>query len=41
MICGGYFEVDSKLEEINKLEELSNSSSFWDDSEKAQGIIAK
>lgn len=41
MIYGGYFEVDSKLEEIKSLEESVNSPSFWDDSERAKDIIDK
>lgn len=41
LIYGGYFEVDSKLEEISLLEKESNSSSFWDDSEKAQNILKR
>ncbi len=41
LIYGGYFEVDSKLEEISLLEKESNSSSFWDDSEKAQNVLKK
>ena len=41
LIYGGYFEVDSKLEEIKCLEEESNSPSFWDDSEKAQGVLKR
>lgn len=41
LIYGGYFEVDSKLEEIKLLEEKSNSISFWDDSEKAQEVVKK
>ena len=41
LIYGGYFEVDSKLEEIKRLEEESNSPSFWDDSEKAQGVLKR
>ena len=41
MIYGGYFDVDSKKEEILKLEEISNSPSFWDDSDKARDITLK
>lgn len=41
MIYGGYFEVDSKLDEIKSLEELSNNPSFWDNSEKAQEVLKK
>ena len=41
MIYGGYFDVDSKKEEILKLEEISNSPSFWNDSDKARDITLK
>ena len=41
MIYGGYFEVDSKLSEIKSLEEISNSSSFWNNSDRAQEVLKK
>ena len=41
MIYGGYFEVDSKLDEIKTLEKLVNSPSFWDDTDEANKIIEK
>ena len=40
-IYGGYFEVDSKLDEIHLLENESNDPSFWNDSEKAQEVLKK
>ena len=40
-IYGGYFEVDSKLSEIEKLENKSKDISFWDDSEKAQEVLKR
>ena len=41
MIYGGYFEVDSKLDEIKTLEKLVNSPSFWDNTDEANKIIEK
>ena len=41
MIYGGYFEVDSKLDEIKSLEKLVNSPSFWDNTDEANEIIEK
>ena len=41
MIYGGYFEVDSKLDEIKTLEKLVNSPSFWDNTDEANEIIEK
>ena len=41
MIYGGYFDTDSKLEEIKSLEEKTNDINFWNDSEKAREIIEK
>ena len=41
MIYGGYFEVDSKLDEIKSLEKLVNSPSFWDNTDEANKIIEK
>ena len=40
-IYGGYFEVDSKLDEIHLLENESNGPSFWNDSERAQEVLKK
>lgn len=41
MIYGGYFEVDSKLDEIKSLEKLVNSPNFWDNPDEANKIIEK
>lgn len=41
MFYGGLFDVDSKLDEIKKLEDEVNSSSFWNNNDKAQGVINK
>lgn len=41
MICGGYFDVDSKLLGIKKLEKEVSNPSFWDDSESAQKVISE
>lgn len=41
MIYGGYFEVDSKLDEIRSLEKLVNSPNFWDNTDEANKIIEK
>ena len=41
MIYGGYFEVDSKLDEIKSLEKLVNSPDFWDNTDDANKIIEK
>ncbi len=40
-IYGGYFEVDSKIEQMNILEDQSKSSNFWDDVENAQDVLKK
>lgn len=36
---GGYFDVDSKLNEISSLEKKVNSSDFWNDVYSAQKVI--
>lgn len=41
MIYGGYFEVDSKLDEIKSLENSVNSPSFWNNTDEANKIIEK
>lgn len=41
MFYGGLFDVDSKLDEIKKLEDEVNSSSFWNNNDRAQGVINK
>ncbi|MGN0993316.1 MAG: peptide chain release factor 2 [Bacilli bacterium] len=38
---GGYFEVDSKLDEIKSLEKLVNSPNFWDNTDEANKTIEK
>lgn len=39
MIYGGHFDLDSKQEEIKKLEEETSDINFWNDTNKAQEII--
>lgn len=39
MIYGGHFDLDSKQEEIKKLEEETQKSDFWNDTNKAQETI--
>ena len=34
--CGGDFDVDNKIEQIELLEQLAAAPSFWDDPNKAQ-----
>ncbi len=41
MFYGGLFDVDSKLDEIKKLEDEVNSSSFWNNNDRAHGVINK
>lgn len=41
MFYGGLFDVDSKLDEIKKLEDEVNSPSFWNNNDRAQGVINK
>ena len=41
MIYGGYFDVDSKLLEIKKLEEIANKSDFWNNPDSAKEVIDK
>ena len=41
MFYGGLFDVDSKLDEIKKLEDEVNSSSFWNNNDSAHGVINK
>lgn len=41
MIYGGLFDVDSKIEEIKELEDEMNSSSFWNDKNRADEVISK
>lgn len=39
VIYGGHFDIDSKKEELKKLEEQTAKSNFWDDRESANKII--
>ena len=39
MICGGHFDVDSKQEEISKLEKEMLRDDFWSDKKNAENII--
>ena len=39
MIYGGHFDLDSKQEEIKKLEEETQGANFWNDTNKAQETI--
>jgi len=41
MNYGGYFDFDSKEKRISELKTLMNSPTFWDDSKKANEIIAE
>lgn len=41
MIYGGLFDVDSKNEEISKLEEKMNAIDFWNDKKKADEVIER
>ena len=37
---GGYFDPESKNEEIKKLEELMNDSNFWNDKRESEKVIS-
>ena len=37
--CGGVFDVESKQKRIEQLNHLTNQPDFWNDGEKAQGIL--
>ena len=39
MTYGGHFDLDSKQEEIKRLEEETQASDFWNDNNKAQEVI--
>ena len=41
MTYGGHFDLDSKQEEIRKLEEETQDANFWNDTNKAQETIDK
>lgn len=41
MTYGGHFDVDSKKEDINKLEVEMNKSDFWNDKNNAEKIISE
>jgi peptide chain release factor 2 len=37
--CGGVFDVESKQKRIDDLNQLTNQPDFWNDAEKAQGVL--
>lgn len=37
--CGGFFDLDTKIDEIAEREQLSESPNFWDDNVVAQKIM--
>ena len=37
--CGGVFDVDSKQKRVDDLNQLTHQPDFWNDAEKAQGIL--
>ena len=37
--CGGVFDVENKQKRIEQLNHLTNQPDFWNDGEKAQGIL--
>ena len=39
MICGGYFDIDSKKKKIEKLEAKMLDPNFWDDAKESSRII--
>lgn len=39
MNYGGHFDVEAKKEKVSELDSLINSSDFWNDSKKAEGVI--
>ena len=41
MIYGGYFEPDKKLARKSELENIMNSSGFWDDKKKSERVISE
>ena len=41
MIYGGYFEPDKKLARKSELENIMNSSGFWDDKKKSESVISE
>ncbi len=38
---GGFFDIDSKKEELNSLEKETNKNEFWDSAEKSSEILKK
>ena len=38
-MCGAFFDAAHFREELNKLEEKIAQPGFWDDQEKAQGVL--
>ncbi len=41
MNCGGYFDLDNKLIEINELTKKTESVDFWNDQKSANEVISK
>jgi peptide chain release factor 2 len=39
IFCGGVFDVESKQKRVDDLNKLTNQPEFWNDAEKAQGIL--
>ena len=39
MICGGYFDIPKKKEEIKKLENITLDTNFWNDKDNATKVI--
>jgi peptide chain release factor 2 len=37
--CGGVFDVENKQKRLDRLNHLTNQPDFWNDGEKAQGIL--
>jgi peptide chain release factor 2 len=37
--CGGVFDVEGKQKRVAELDQLTNQPEFWNDGEKAQGIL--
>src|SRR4051812_1865275 len=40
-ICGGIFDLETKQKQVDELQELMGSSSFWDDPGHAQKVISE
>ena len=37
--CGGVFDLDGKQKRVEELNKVTSQPDFWNDSEKAQGIL--